>query len=822
MKKLLILILSVLLICPNTKAQDKTRKERKGDKFSFSYAFDKAIDTYSHTKNLSLESRRKLAESYHKMDRNIESEIEYEKIVKATAGVLPEDYFNYAMVLKMNGKQVESNLQMQKFAALSSTDLRAKDYLTHKSDFGNLQIDKGIYRITHLDINTKALEFGPSYYQNKVVFASTRAKQKLFAKKYNWTHSPFWDMYVADIDGNQLKNPVIFEKQLNGNLHDGPASFSKDGSYMAFTRNHYKDKSKDGVVELQLFFTHYKDGKWSEIESFAYNNEAYSVGQPCLSADGKTIYFTSDMPGGYGKADIYRSVKNEKNEWGKPINLGDKINTEGDEMFPFFDETNQTLYFSSNGRFGLGGLDIFSSHLKGLEFDDATNIGFPMNTPFDDFAAIVDGKVNRGYFTSNRSGGSGGDDLFSFEILTEPTILFFLKAPLDAPVIRRIRETFPVRNYVFFTAKSTEIPDRYVLLTRKQVKYFKEDQLDVFIPKHQVGRSKRQMNVYYNVLNILGDRMGRNPSAKITLVGSSTDGPAEARAMAESVKKYLTDIFAIKPTRIAIEGLTKPKIPSEHPGGTRELELLRQGNQRVSIESNSPAILMEFQSGPEAPLKPIEILTEEKSPIIDTSLTVNMGGAKQYLTSWSIDIRDEMGKVQHFGSYTTDQVSIPVQSILGIRPEADYEVTMIGQTKAGRTITKTAPVHLVLYIKPKIEELTRFSIIFEFDNSRAISIYEKYLTDIITPKIPKGGKVVIHGYTDVIGFEDHNLKLSQNRANDAQQIIEASLAKAGRTDVTFDVKGYGEDENTAPFENKYPEERFYNRTVIIEIMSSSK
>jgi outer membrane protein OmpA-like peptidoglycan-associated protein len=143
---------------------------------------------------------------------------------------------------------------------------------------------------------------------------------------------------------------------------------------------------------------------------------------------------------------------------------------------------------------------------------------------------------------------------------------------------------------------------------------------------------------------------------------------------------------------------------------------------------------------------------------------------------------------------------------------------MVGQTKNGKTVKKEAPVHIALWTPPENEEILRFSIIFEFDDSQAINIYDKFLTDIVTPKIPKGGTVIIHGHTDIIGEEAHNLELSLARANDVKTILENALAKVGRSDVIFDVHGYGEDENLAPFENKFPEQRFYNRTVIIDII----
>jgi len=402
-------------------------------------------------------------------------------------------------------------------------------------------------------------------------------------------------------------------------------------------------------------------------------------------------------------------------------------------------------------------------------------------------------------------------------VVVEPKVQFSVNAPKNITVERRVREIFPLRNYVFFNIKSTNIPDRYVLLRKDQVKDFKEDQLEVFAPKNLSGRSKREMIVYYNVINIIGDRMGKNPTATITLVGSSNNGPKEGRAMAESIKKYLVEVFEIDPSRISIVGRNKPEIPSERPGGTVDLALLREGDRRVSIESSSPALLMEFQSGPYASLKPVEINVTQEAPL-DSYIVFNAEGGKDAFSLWSLEIRDETGKLQNFGPYTDEKVSIPGKSILGVRPEGDYKVTMVGQTKSGKTVKQESTVHLVLWTPSKDEEGMRYSVIYEFNNSKVISIYKKYLTEIVTPKIPIGGTVIIHGHTDIIGGEAHNQELSLARANDVRSIFENALSKAGRSDVKFEVFGYGEDQNIAPFDNKFPEERFYNRTVIIDII----
>ncbi|KIA86183.1 outer membrane beta-barrel protein [Flavobacterium sp. AED] len=417
--------------------------------------------------------------------------------------------------------------------------------------------------------------------------------------------------------------------------------------------------------------------------------------------------------------------------------------------------------------------------------------------------------------------GQGHNIQESTDMLKDHEVQFSVNSPSNVAGDRRMTEIFPLRNYVFFNIGSTEIPNRYVLLTKDQVKDFKEDQLEVFAPKNLSDRSKRQMIVYYNVLNILGDRMQKNPSSTITLVGSSEKGPEDGLAMSESIKIYLVNTFAINPSRITTKGQNKPNIPSEQPGGTLELELLREGDRRVSIESTSPDLLMEFQSGPDAQLKPVQIAPLQEAPA-ESYVTFSNKGANEALSTWSLQITDEQGKVQAFGPYTQEEVSIPGKSILGSRPEGDYTVKMIGQTKSGKIVEKETPVHMVLWTPAKMEEGTRYSIIYEFNKSKAITIYEKYLTEVITPKIPVGATVIIHGHTDIIGEEVHNQDLSLARANDVKSIIESGLSKSGRNDVKFEVLGYGEDENKSPFENKNPEERFYNRTVIIDIIPAAK
>lgn len=394
-------------------------------------------------------------------------------------------------------------------------------------------------------------------------------------------------------------------------------------------------------------------------------------------------------------------------------------------------------------------------------------------------------------------------------------VQFTIQPPTNVASVKTVREVFPIRNYVFFNEGSNEIPTRYVLLNKSQAKDFKTENVVLNTTKNRSGRSERQMIVYYNVLNILGDRMVKNPNTSIKLVGSSQTGSQDGVVMAQNIKTYLVTTFDIADARIAVEGREKPVIPSEQIGGTRELELLRAGDRRVSIESNSPELLMEFQSGKEAPLKPVEIYYSEQNT---DDVVFNVAGSKEVLTSWTLQVKGKEGKTQNYGPYSENKISIPRKTIMGNQPAGDYKVVLNGTTKTGTTITKESSIYLTPYVAPQIIESQRFSVIYEFNESKSIRIYEKYLTEIVTPKIPVNGLVIITGHTDIIGDVDYNKTLSLARANDVKSILEKSLTAAGRNDVTLKVVGEGEDESLAPFDNNYPEERFYNRTVVIDVM----
>lgn len=399
----------------------------------------------------------------------------------------------------------------------------------------------------------------------------------------------------------------------------------------------------------------------------------------------------------------------------------------------------------------------------------------------------------------------------------EKDVQFSVRAPKVVPLKRQVKETFPIRNSVFFNMGSNDIPKRYVLLSKSEAKSFKEAQLQERQPANlSTGRSARQLDIYHNVLNILGDRMRSNPSSKIALAGASDQNPTEGKLMAEQVKNYLVSNFGIDGDRITTEGRGKPVIPSEQPGAVDELDLLHEGDRRVDIESSSPELLMQISGDNAVRLRPIEISSTQQDPL-DSHVIFTVDKANEILREWSLDITDESGAIQHYGPFYADQASVPGNLILGNKPQGNYKITMVGIHKEGREIRKTSSVSLMQIKDPKQIGL-RYSILFDFDQSKSILSYENFLKNVVAPLIEEKNTVVIHGHTDIIGGDKYNLNLSRERAFGVEDILKRAVTLNNKKGVQFETYGFGEDLKMAPFENGTPEERFYNRTVIIDII----
>lgn len=406
------IILSILLIPIYFFGQTSIKKAN--NHFS-NFSYHKVIEKLEGNVNLTTDAQRKLAESYKLVGNHAAAEIAYAKLVNATDKT-PNDVYAYAQVLKMNAKYTEAQQQMDVYAALNSKDSRVALHKQNKNYTIDLLKNKGQFDVKNLAANSPEQDFGVTYFKDQLVYTSSKHDINAAYRRWNGNNLPFLDLYIGTPDANgEITNTKKFNT-LNKKYHEGPASFSKDGNVVIYTQDNYKKKSKDGTTNLEMMISTFENGKWSIKKAFPLNNEEYSVGHPALSADGQTLYFASDIPGGKGGVDIYRATKDTNGNWINITNLGDKINTEGNEMFPFIHESG-LFFFSSDGRPGLGGLDVFVTEIKNKKIGKVLNVGNPVNGPKDDFSMVLNTTKTKGYFASNRDGGKGDDDVYSYNLL---------------------------------------------------------------------------------------------------------------------------------------------------------------------------------------------------------------------------------------------------------------------------------------------------------------------------------------------------------------------------------------------------------------------
>jgi len=375
-------------------------------------AYIDAAELYINESPKTQEIYQKLGDCYY-FNSNMKTAAKWYKflLTEYKNTVSPQYYYKYAQTLKGIKKYDEADQWFQKY----------KEQLHQKSDeietLPTLENEKeqlkNTYVIHKIEGNTSLSDFGTSFYGNKIVFASARKKGDLYA----WNNEPYLDLYIANKDNfGNLTSIVPFTKNINSKMHEANAVFTKDGKTMYFTRNNYlngkKGKDAKKINHLKIYKAELVNNEWTNITELPFNSVNYSVEHPALNSTEDKLYFASDMPGSIGSFDLFEVAINKDGSFETPKNLGPKINTIYREQFPFI-SSNNNLYFSSDRPLGYGGLDIFKSSLIDNQFTTPINLGTPINSNLDDFSFIINNK-NKGYFSSNRAGGIGDDDIYAF------------------------------------------------------------------------------------------------------------------------------------------------------------------------------------------------------------------------------------------------------------------------------------------------------------------------------------------------------------------------------------------------------------------------
>ena len=410
-------LLFMLVLTATAQKTKITDADKKYDK----YEFIDAIQVYEKVAEKGYKDEKmfqRLANAYYFNAELTKAVKWYDQLFAMNAEQEPEYFYRYAQSLKSEGNYKKADEMLEKFNKKISTDKRGILFESNKDYLEDIKVNSNRYEVTDAGINSKMSDYGSTIFNDKIVFASARDTGGVSKKTFKWTNKSFTNLYTAALlpDGTVGK-PERFQKNINSKFNESTPVFTKDGKTMYFTRNNYNDGKRGNnekkITLLKLYKATFIDEKWQDIKELPFNSDQYSVAHPTLSIDEKTLYFASDMPGTFGQSDLFKININQDGTFGKPENLGVGINTEGRETFPFISENNE-LYFASDGRPGLGGLDIFVSKInEDSSFGKVENIGEPINTKQDDFAFIIR-KDRNGFFSSNRENGTGLDDIYRF------------------------------------------------------------------------------------------------------------------------------------------------------------------------------------------------------------------------------------------------------------------------------------------------------------------------------------------------------------------------------------------------------------------------
>ncbi len=399
------------------------------DKFFKSYSYIKAIELYeieAKKGDSSMHVLTRLGDAYYNNSKTDKSALWYGLAVEKYEKKLGPDYiYKYIQSLVSTQDYETAKLWANKLKQKQDDNPEMEKFIPDNFDVYKLSNEKDerlIIKLDNIAVNSKFSDFGAYVNGETVYFASSKDES---SNIYDWNKEPFLDLYQAKLtrSGKTLNvsdAQKINGKKINTNYHEASIAITNDGNTLYFTRDNLTrrnrlDYTKDGTTHLQIFKATRDEetGQWKDLEELPFNDEIFSTGHPALSPDNKQLYFASDREGGFGESDLYVVDIFEDGTYSEPRNLGDKVNTPGRDLFPFVDKEN-VLYYSSDGRLNYGLLDIYKSNILNDENAESENLGEPYNSGFDDFAYSIDSETKEGFLSSNREGGQGSDDIYSF------------------------------------------------------------------------------------------------------------------------------------------------------------------------------------------------------------------------------------------------------------------------------------------------------------------------------------------------------------------------------------------------------------------------
>ncbi|WP_224490110.1 OmpA family protein [Robertkochia flava] len=487
MRRILLLTILVLGISGPTALQAQYGMQKKADALFNKFAFLEAADSYKTLVQNDYNTDyaiRKLADCYFLLRDPKQASDYYARAVQQK-GITPEYYYNYALVLRALGQYDEA---MEWAKTYKQNGGEGRLYRDLKKDEGvdNLFETGSHFEISPVTFNSSYSDFGTYERNGELYFVSSRPHNSHSDKIYKWNEQPYLDIFKRDARG--IAQPLAGD--INSKYHEGPIAISPDGGTMYFSRNNYLDrkvgKDKQGVNHLKIYRAEWVDGAWKRITDLSINGENYSVSHPALSPDGKTLYFASDMPGGQGKSDLYKAEIHADGSFGNITNLGDRVNTSEDELFPFINNEN-TLFFSSDGHGGYGLLDVFAT----VKDQDGTvsqvvNLGEPINSTKDDFSFFMSDNGYEGYFSTNRDGSPFDDDIYYFEKIPPLMLRGLVKDSVNHKPIANARISLQDENGNEIAYLETDANGRYEINIDREKEYI----VGANHTKYQEGQEK--------------------------------------------------------------------------------------------------------------------------------------------------------------------------------------------------------------------------------------------------------------------------------------------------------------------------------------------
>ena len=508
--------LFLFFVCQITFAQTKV-----ADNFFRDFNYDNAAELYKEAlkKEDSTEHiLSRLGDCYFNVSEVKEAAFWYKKAIDKYPNIDSDYVYKYIQTLRAQKKYEEANNFVKVFNKKNKKDGRIKDIESFNLEtYSELSNTEKVYvDIENLPLNTKYSDFGSFEQNNKLYFYSTWVKDSITNERdlYELNNEPYLNIFETEISIENNKKIFGDASKLNSEIntkndHEGLVTITNDGNTMYFTRNNVNKKdrrkyNKSGSSNLKIYKATKDGDTWINIEELPFNNENFDFTAPALTPDNKTLIFSSNIDSGYGQTDLYKVSINEDGTYGEPVNLGPKINTEGNEKFPFVAK-DSTLYFSSDANINLGLLDIFESNiLKTNKNIEVKNLGAPFNSSFDDFCFFIDTETNTGYFSSNREGGQGGDDIYSFgklkceqivkgtirdeltnELLSKATVSLI---DIDGKILERYKTTedgqyqFTIdceKSYTILAERPTYRPDTIEFETTNVTR--EEKEIDLFL-----------------------------------------------------------------------------------------------------------------------------------------------------------------------------------------------------------------------------------------------------------------------------------------------------------------------------------------------------